>query len=290
VWHESEDFSGFVAQSGDICERSIGIFGFREETDVGWITGGGCQLCGAGGPVAQRDLLILAELLEQFRLANGDATFGVCDGDVEFIDISQKRAVAGGDFESDPAIGVASVTVPCECHFGFEAADLGRFDTATHEQSSFENGLEAVADSQHQFISGEEPSDGVIQLATELPGKDDAGAEVIAVAETAGDAENLEFGQSGRVFQQSIEVQPFGLCSGEFKSPGCFDVAVRAWCAEDADFGGSHEICRRKSETVRSGCCSRFGGGLHPETLVFRGAPSEGSGQWESIALLAFAA
>lgn len=273
MWHESEDFSGLVAETGDICERSVGIFGFREETDVGWITGGGCQLCGAGGPVAQGDLLILAELLEQFRLANGDATFGVCDGDVEFVDITQKRAVAGGDFESDPAIGVASVAVPGEGDFGFEAADVGGFDAATHEQSGFEDGLEAVADSQHQFISGEELSDGVIQLSAELPGEDDAGAEVIAVAETAGDAEDLKFGESGRVFQQSVEMQPFGLCPGQFESPGCFDVAVGAGCAEDADFGGSHEICRRKSETVCGACCSRFGGGMHPGTLVFRGVP-----------------
>jgi len=125
------------------------------------------------------------------------------------------------------------------------------------------------------FVGGEELSDGVIELTAELPGEDDSGTEVISVAEPAGNAQDLEFGQSGGVFEQSVEVQAFRLSPGQFESPGGFDVAVGAGCAENADFGGSHEICRRKSETGLLRVVAELGNGCIRTGWFFVVVPQE---------------
>lgn len=197
---------------------------------------------------------MLSELFEELWLADGNATFCVSDGHVEFVDIAQKHAVAGGDFEADPAIGVSAVAVPCERDVGFEATFGGPGDSAAHQQAGFEDGLEAVADAEHEFVGGEELPDGIVELSAELTGEDDAGTEVISVAEAAGDAEDLEIRESCGIFEQSVEVQSFGPGTGEFEGPGGFDVAVGAWSAENADVGGGHRVYRRESGAGNAAC------------------------------------
>jgi len=192
---------------------------------------------------------VLPELFEQLRLAYGDASFCVSDGHVEFVDIAEKRAVAGGDFEAYPAIGISTVAVPCECDFGFESTFGGAGDTAAHQQSGFEDGLEAIADAEDQFVGREELTDGIVELSAKLAGEDNSGSEVITVAEAAGNAEDLKIGESGGIFEQSVEVQAFGFGTCEFEGPCGFDVAVGAWGAENADIGSCHGgVYRRESE------------------------------------------
>ncbi|MEY4186997.1 MAG: hypothetical protein RIT02_2031 [Planctomycetota bacterium] len=227
---------------------------------------------------------MLPELFEQLRLAYGDASFCVSDGHVEFVDIAEKRAVAGGDFEAYPAIGISTVAVPCECDFGFESTFGGAGDTAAHQQSGFEDGLEAIADAEDQFVGREELTDGIVELSAKLAGEDNAGSEVITVAEATGNAEDLEIGESGGIFEQSVEVQAFGFGTCEFEGPCGFDVAVGAWGAENADFGSCHGGCTVESRkrAARRGS-NRFWWDLHVGRGFFAGVAGGLSRQWESL-------
>lgn len=96
-------------------------------------------------------------------------------------------------------------------------------------------------------------------MSAELAREDDAGSEVIAVAEAAGDAEDLEIGESCGVFKQSIEVQAFGLGPGEFEGPGGFDVAVGAWVRRTQTLGVAMGYTVEFREVATRGLLSGFG-------------------------------
>ena len=73
-----------------------------------------------------------------------------------------------------------------------------------------------------------------------LVAEDSAGAQVVAVAESAGDAEDLELLEERGLFQQPVDVQGFGLRAGLLEGEGGFGVAVGAGGAEDQDVGRGH--------------------------------------------------
>ena len=75
------------------------------------------------------------------------------------------------------------------------------------------------------------------QVVPHLHGEDLPGGHVVAVAEAAGDAEDLEVGQQGRLLQHAVDVQRLRLGAGQLEGPGGLLVAIGARGAEDQDVG-----------------------------------------------------
>lgn len=272
VGHEAEDASGCIGKPGDIGERAVGIFGFGEEIDAGGVAGGCSESGGVRRPVAEGDLAIFAQFVEYGGVLDSDSAFGMRDGNVKFVHTSKEDAVVGGYFEADPAVSVATVAIPCESQSGFERRWGRGIDTSAGEQAGFENGLEAVANSEYESIAAEEIADAVVELSAELAGEDHAGAEVVTVAESAGDAENLVVCQQVWRFEESEEVHAVSNSAGNFEGMRCFDITVGSWCPKHTNTGlhhlypASQRVIGKKAkmlglyrESVRN---ARFGSGI----------------------------
>ena len=86
-------------------------------------------------------------------------------------------------------------------------------------------------------------------MAPHLHGQDLPGSHVVAEAEPAGDAENLEAVQHRGRFQQPVDVEYLGRGPGRLEGEGRFLVAIGSGSAEDEDVGMGHG----EPETLASG-------------------------------------
>ncbi len=101
--------------------------------------------------------------------------------------------------------------------------------------------LKSVADAEHQFAVSLESGKLFGKMVLDLVAEDSARPQIVAVAEPAGDAEDLEPLEEGRILQQSIDVQGFGFRAGPLKSKRGFRVAIRAGGAKDQDVRLGHQ-------------------------------------------------
>ena len=93
--------------------------------------------------------------------------------------------------------------------------------------------------------------DGVGEVVADLVGQDAAGSHVVAIAESAGHAENLELvGQIG-LFQQPVDVDVPGLGPRLLEGGGGLFVAVGAGGAEDEDLRLGHRGFRVQGSGFR---------------------------------------
>ena len=108
--------------------------------------------------------------------------------------------------------------------------------------------MKAVADTENQLIPAQELSNGIVQLASQLAGKDDARAEVIAVTEAPWNAEDLEIGQQLGLFQQPEQVQPLCCAARQFKGVCGFQITVGPRGSENTDSGFCHDHLPKKHQ------------------------------------------
>ena len=69
------------------------------------------------------------------------------------------------------------------------------------EHAALDQNLKAVADAQDQLAGGFEGLQRIAQVMAHLVAEDAAGTDVVAVAEAAGDAENLVLGRPAAGFR-----------------------------------------------------------------------------------------
>ena len=146
------------------------------------------------------------------------------------------------------------------------------------QHAGFEQDLEAVADAEDELVRVQEPPERVAERAGQVPGEDHAGPEVVAVAEPAGDAEDLVAVERVRLLQHAEQVLAVADGPGGGEGAGGLLVAVGARGADDQDAGRGQgggrkgEGGRTCSVTVRDDvhpgharrepsrrCCSRRG-------------------------------
>ena len=134
------------------------------------------------------------------------------------------------DAEVDPAVDESARGVP-----GERGALPCR--VVAVEQAALDEHLEAVADAEDQLAGVAERGERVGQVMAELVGEDAARGHVVAVAEPAGDAEDLvlvgELRASSQRLRWTMSAAPPAL-EGERG----FAVAVGAGSTEDKDAGG----------------------------------------------------
>ena len=71
------------------------------------------------------------------------------------------------------------------------------------------------------------------QVMLNLVAEDAAGRDVVAVAESAGDAQDLKVGHATRLFEHAIDVPPLGHAAGQLEGVRSFPVAIRARCSQN---------------------------------------------------------
>src|SRR4029453_6094423 len=105
------------------------------------------------------------------------------------------------------------------------------------EHAALDQDLKAVADPQDQLAGVLESEQRVSQVMPHLIAEDAAGADVVAIAEAAWDAQNLILRSEPRIFEQGIQVHRVGSCTGRLEGERRFAVAVGAGGTEDEDVG-----------------------------------------------------
>jgi hypothetical protein len=204
--HEAEDEAGLVADPGDGIDGTVGIFA-----------------------VGQWNLLLCPERFPNQVTYGYETTFTVRDGKFErFSQICGPDAAAGVWLEADP-LGHETA--------GGIVGQRARLSAGTREQAGFDQDLKAIADADDRLAILDELTQGVGEVVNKLVGKDPAGGDVVAVAEAAGDGQELETVELLWVGEEGIEVKALGDGAGELERVGGFQVAVGAGGSEDQRAG-----------------------------------------------------
>ena len=139
------------------------------------------------------------------------------------------------------------------------------------QDARFEQRLKPVADAQHKLVCREKPLDGVAQMTAKLAGENDARSDVVAVTETAGNAENLVLVEQLGLFDQPEEVDTIGATATQIERVRRLHVTVRAGGTQythsgSSQLGSSHvSVGPSSPENV-----SRQRGGMIASSLSLR--------------------
>ncbi len=133
-----------------------------------------------------------------------------------------ERRNGPADVQPDPAVLEAARVVPGER--GRRAELFVRLQ----QNARFDQHLEAVADAQDQFAVGLEAGHFRAEVVLEVVAQDAAGGHVVAVAEAAGDAEDLELPETYGLAEQRVDVQRLGCSAGLPEGEGGFLIAIGA--------------------------------------------------------------
>ena len=72
-------------------------------------------------------------------------------------------------------------------------------------------------------------------MTAKLRSEYNTGANIVAVAEAAGNTQNLVLIEQSRRFEQPKDVHAIGTASGRVEGEGSFDVAIRSRGPEDTN-------------------------------------------------------
>src|SRR5262249_23649288 len=89
-----------------------------------------------------------------------------------------------------------------------------------------------------ELVGQQELAERAGEARTELSTEDRPGPDIVAITETAGNAEDLKLAEQFGTFEDAEEVHPFGAGAAMLESVRRLDVAVGSRGAEDDDSGG----------------------------------------------------
>src|ERR1700677_725065 len=114
------------------------------------------------------------------------------DGQLDLIDAPQKDVAGRLDLQPDPGGRVLAIEIPGERGIGLFFGRRWPRRATPRQYARLEQHLKAVANAQHQLVGSEKAPERIAQSAAELPREDHAGPDVVAVAKSAGDTNDLE--------------------------------------------------------------------------------------------------
>lgn len=197
--HEAEDAAGLVANAGDVAHRAVRVV-FRN--------------------VTQGETIFSFQLIQSRGVASHELAFRVSDRQVHFINALQEDALLALDDKAGPTVGINPGLVPRQGD-GSALLVVGDKDTRLDEN------LEAVADTKDQLAGVTEVVDRVEKTTANLRRENASSGDIVAVAEPAGEAHNLESIDDRRIFQDTINVNPFRRRARNLKRVGRFQITVR---------------------------------------------------------------
>ena len=180
VGHETEDAAGRIAETGDVIGGAVGIYGEVAELTV-FID------------VAKGDLAVVLNLLQNGIVGKADLSLGMGNRQINPLVGIDKDAFIRTRLEIDPA--VLKLT-------GIIDGDRGLLERAVRiavrqgrEESGFYQDLETVADPKDELVGVDEFLDRSAEVMNQLIGEDNAGGDIVAITESAGDREDLIVGE-----------------------------------------------------------------------------------------------
>jgi hypothetical protein len=209
VGHHTADVSVLVTDAGDVEEGAVGVGGF-------------CEVAGGVG-VLEQDLVIVLEGLEGGFIGEV-AAFAVGDGDADGLvgwGLVGEGGVMVGGFEVDLFAAEGEVAVP---------------DEGTWEEAGFAEDLEAVTDTEDEAAVLGELADGLHDGAESGDG---AAAEVVAVAEAAGDEDGVDIAEA-----MFLMPDVFGVLAELAQGMDGILVAIGCGELEDGELVGVHSMVR----------------------------------------------
>ena len=90
-----------------------------------------------------------------------------------------------------PAGGVFAIVVPSQRRIRMASIRFLPTGSTVGKHARLQQRLKAVTDSQNQFVSGKKSLNCGIQVTSKLARKDDTGADVVAITESTGNAQDL---------------------------------------------------------------------------------------------------
>lgn len=127
----------------------------------------------------------------------------------------------------DPAGFVTARGIPGQCG---PCGGVG-----TRDEAKADEHLEAVADTHDESAAIDESREGVAQTVADLVGEDATAGDVVAVAEAAGDRDDLEPVEGCRGFDESFDVRGVSRRAGLLPGEGGLLFAVNAGGPDDED-------------------------------------------------------
>src|SRR5580692_12088035 len=125
--------------------------------------------------------------------------------------------------------------MPCQRGVRRSFGQGGPGPVSAWQDARLEQHLKTVADAEHQLVGSQKPGERLAEPAAELPRKDHAGPDVIAVTEAAGHAYDLKVVESLRLLEQAEEVHALGLAAGRLERERSLHVAIRAGRSQNAN-------------------------------------------------------
>jgi hypothetical protein len=101
------------------------------------------------------------------------------------------------------------------------------------EDSEAHHDLKAVADAEDQSVFASKGFDGIGKMNAKLRCQNASGSDVVAVAEPAGETENLKIVSEDWSFDKLLNVDRNRLGPGQLERVGCFNIAIRSRGTED---------------------------------------------------------
>jgi hypothetical protein len=174
--------------------------------------------------------------------AHGDLPLCVGNRQFQLFDPLQKHAVAAARVEFHPAGRVFAVVVPGERRIRSLIFTRRPVVRPAGQDARFHQHLEPVADAQYEFVLLQKVADLLREVSAKLGAEDHSGADVVAVAEPAGNAQHLVLAQPRRIFEQAKQVDPLGRRPALFERERGLDVAIGSGGTQNANVGSRHEI------------------------------------------------
>ena len=221
VRHESEHETGGVADAGDASSGAV------EVVAIG---------------VHERDLAAVAEVVVEFVVAGDESAFAVCAGENAGFGIGAQGLCPDadgviGNADAGPSIFKSSGLVVGEGDVRCWRVVRPWFTGArAWEQSHLGGDLETVAWREDRNTSFDGSHERCVEVLPHELGHDAAGGHGIAIAESAGNPDELVVVDQFRPIDERVEVDEFGLGTGKLESVGQFLITVDARSGENECF------------------------------------------------------
>ena len=212
--HQTEHAAGRVANAGDVGDGAVGIVGIGHGLLMQ-------QRVDLRLRIAARVGRCRATPDRRWFVAGTNRPSPWATGSSISVMPERKTHLLPATREANPAIFEFAGVVAGE-------RGGGAGGVAGEQQVGLDQDLEAVADAEDQLAGVAERLQCVGQMMADLVAEDAAGGDVVAVAEAAGEAEDLEVGEFLRSFENAVDVEPLRRAAGQLEGVRSLFVAIGA--------------------------------------------------------------
>ena len=182
-------------------------------------------------------------MVESRLVSRHKLPFAVCDWQVHRLNPAEEDAIAATRTQAHPAVCVTTVVIPSQ-------SDPISLWIGLDEQSGFNQCLKAIADTENQLSVISELPQFIQQVMLDLQRQHLSGADIVTVAEPAGDAEDVMVMHLPGIGNERIDMHDLGARTGQLKRVSRILVAVCARSANQKYF--RHRINSNRAAVAKS--------------------------------------